>query len=506
MPQTADEWTVFFFPESIAADDESVATALGIQLGHEPWQAPQAWVGRPFLLNDVGGVHQGVNDFFASPRMRARAKATNRRYAFSLCVWMNFLHARGVEWEAADEDDALDYKFWRLSDRTNPRRISGSAWSSDLAAISLFMDWAEARRGVPAPIDISTLRGRSFRYDGRQASRQAGLRPGQVRQADVKWLSPLAYTRWRDVGIHGIAPDGVERTRWRPRNQARDAAFVDGLYGCGLRLQEWSSVLTSDLTTERASDGYSTFRLADACAKNQFGHPYWLSAKALESVEIYVETERAEAVRRGRAAGLYLEADDTLIVEEATAHRLRFATGVTVQANDLGPRERAKLLVRTDEGLEPLRLWLNEDGTVRPQASWYRAFDRANARVRRAGIERLECHPHMLRHSFALRWYAVGRLIWSRDIEPAGAKFGLDFRDQFGDTWTLLQTMLGHKDVNTTKNTYLEPFRTLEVSLLLQYGRATLTPEILRSILAANQRVRLSDDEYADAQPLGELS
>ena len=36
-----------------------------------------------------------------------------------------------------------------------------------------------------------------------------------------------------------------------------------------------------------------------------------------------------------------------------------------------------------------------------------------------------------------------------------------DFREQFGDTWDLVATMLGHSNPQTTRSHYLEPFRAL---------------------------------------------
>ncbi len=57
----------------------------------------------------------------------------------------------------------------------------------------------------------------------------------------------------------------------------------------------------------------------------------------------------------------------------------------------------------------------------------------------------------MLRHSMALKWFAIGKLVhaaWLGHLPPDEAS---DFRAQFGDTWHLVQTMLGHRRVETTK-------------------------------------------------------
>lgn len=434
--------------------------------------------------------------------MRNRAEATNKRYAYSLSVWVNFLASKGKEWDSADENDVMDFKFWRRSDIRNPRRISGSAWGNDLAALSTFYDWGHRVLEVPTLFESDEILTRKSRYGySSDPSRGADLRPSTVRNADVKWLTPRAYQRWRDIGIHGLTPQGAERTRWRPRSQSRDAGFVDGLYGSGLRLQEWASVLTLELDRELTGHEYASFRLADACAKGGRGHTFWLRGDVLEQVATYQETERASAVRAAQTAGMYDEMRGRIVVEEVRNGVLRVNTfrgtksyPASLRINDLDPSERRRLLIRTDEGLEPAALWLNEDGSPRQKSAWYKSFALANSRVRKAGIDRLECHPHMLRHSFALRWFAVGRLIWSQQVKDMDAEHQRDLREQFGDTWSLVQTMLGHADVNTTKGTYLEPFRALDARMLLEYGKSVLDLEPLLAILSDDPRVRTIDD------------
>ncbi|MDP9985903.1 site-specific integrase [Citricoccus sp. NPDC079358] len=499
-------WQVFFAPDRIDwASDELLNRALGsFAYDRDASGAWLPWAGRPIFVDAAGVPHSALNGFFAGVKMRNRAASTNRRYAYSLSVWVNFLAARGKDWDSAVEDDVVDFKFWRRSDPRNPRRVSGSAWASDLAGLAMFYDWAGRVVGGPPLFAAAEANGFRMGHAGGGA-RRTDLRPSTVRGADVKWLSPRAYRRWRDVGIHGLTPLGSERVRWRPRSQSRDAAFADGLYGSGLRLQEWSSVLMLELDREVSDSQYASFRLADACAKGLHGHPYWLRGDVLEQVATYRETERAAAVRSARASGLYEGTHGRMVVEEARRGVLRVSTlrggrsfTSAVQVNDLSPSERFRLMVRTTNGLEPAMLWLNEDGSPRPKDAWHKSFARANARVKKAGIDRLECRPHMLRHSFALRWFAVGRLVWSRQIDGLDADHQRDLREQFGDTWSLVQTMLGHSDVNTTKNVYLEPFRGLEARLLLEYGKSVLDAEPLLAVLSSDPRVRLLDETEAD--------
>lgn len=491
---SAPEWFLYFVPVSADLGDEfDLSERVGA-----PIDFPASKVGRPFFVNEIGKPHSVLNAYFSSGRMRHRSAGTNRKYAYSLRSWVSFLATQGKEWSDATDEDVLDYMFWRRTDEANPRPVSGSTWAGDAVAVAQFHEWALTHVNGPR-LSVRTSAARPA-PGNRVVRGSLDLRPATVRKSDVKWLSPAAVERWRDIGTHGLSPDGVERSRWRPRSQWRDAAFVDGLYGSGLRLQEWSSVLRLEIRAPGAHR-YVAHRVADACAKNRRGHAYWLRHAVLDSIAGYVETERNDAVRRAQLAGTYEAVEERWIID-ATEYRsddavtLRRATGEgtrTMRVNDMTPAFRRRVFIEGELGLEPAALWLNEDGRPRPQRAWYRTFSRANARVERAGVTRLRCHPHMLRHSFALKWYAVGRLIWERRAVSADEGYLRDFREQFGDTWMLVQTMLGHADVETTKNVYLEPFRALDVKALLEYGQDELNADVLLSVLQEDPRVRLSD-------------
>src|SRR5439155_15749986 len=177
---------------------------------------------------------------------------------------------------------------------------------------------------------------------------------------------------------------------------------------------------------------------------------------------------RARAVRRARREGRYARLDDVLVLEQVHANRrlrLRDADGArhTVPLDALAPGARLRLFREGGEGLEPLAVWLNEDGLPREAHGWQHTFTEANRRVVRLGLSGFACTAHRLRHSFALRWYSVGKLLYDARFAHLDAEELRDFRVQFGDTWQLVQTMLGHRSVTTTMEVYLEPFRHLDV-------------------------------------------
>ncbi|HAG60973.1 MAG TPA: hypothetical protein DCL83_17440, partial [Arthrobacter bacterium] len=119
-------WWLHFAQDSGPARDDGLLARVGRQ-------GVRLDAGRPFFLDREGVPHDAANRFFASGRMRNLAAGTNRKYAFALRTWFNFLHLRGKEWTGASESDLFDYRFWRTSASDNPRRISGATWQGDLA-------------------------------------------------------------------------------------------------------------------------------------------------------------------------------------------------------------------------------------------------------------------------------------------------------------------------------------------------------------------------------------
>ena len=275
-----------------------------------------------------------------------------------------------------------------------------STFTKDVAACKKFYTWAAGRyRGVTdifADVDFPRAR----------------------REARVRWLDPAAVARWRDVGLRGRDLTGRRDRSWRGRNEQRDSAFVDGLYGTGLRLTEWASLVLPELPPPVAGRSFHTCTLADRCAKGGYGHPYWLTRAVLSRVRAYVEGARARAVRKAQAAGRYDKVAGAVIVKVAGNGRsvlMPDGDGGVVDRpwNLVGPALRRRLFRETAAGVEPVSVWLNEDGLPRDPHGWHHTFEGANARIAALGVANFSCTPHMLRHSFALRWFSVGMLVYT---------------------------------------------------------------------------------------------
>jgi integrase len=431
--------------------------------------------GTPFLVSPYSRPDARLNRFWREPSVRTLARESQRRYAYSLKVWLNFLHAYGVDWDQAGPHTVAAFKEWRMSAVEADQHVSAGSFQADLAAIKRLYDWASlALSGIESPIRV-----RSWGTTKWDEPERMELSPSGIRSSDVKWLTPDAYRLWRDIGLAGFTREGVQAERWVGGNEDRDVAFADGLFGTGLRRAEWSSILTLELPPD---DGSALHRrwLASACAKRGHGRRYWVPRKVTAQLRFYLdEGSRQAAVARAQQAGRYEALPQRWLLERTLDNgsllMLRDAKGQVHRTglDALTPAVRARLFMQTSSGLEPLSLWLNENGLPRPKNAWNKTFAAANKRVRRelardAGEQaRLWARPHMLRHSFALRWYTIATFVgWHRTSELCLDE-QRDLRHQLGDVWFMLATLLGHRSAETTRNTYLEPFQSLQIEQLM---------------------------------------
>lgn len=184
----------------------------------------------------------------------------------------------------------------------------------------------------------------------------------------------------------------------------------------------------------------------------------------------YIRTTRAEAVRRAWKAGRYDNIPDQMFVVEVRPRGRvllhdKHGRPEETHLNELDAAARLHLYRETEEGLEPVALWLTEAGTPMPYLTWEAVFLNASQRCAHLGVP-ISCHPHMLRHSFALRMLVTLIHVFDRRLGLT-EKERLEYRHLFGDPFVLVQTMLGHAQVATTRSYYLEPINGLQVDMFL---------------------------------------
>ena len=276
----------------------------------------------------------------------------------------------------------------------------------------------------------------------------------------IGWLPPVDYRRWRDVGVRGYAPDGLPDPGFRGRLAARNAVFADVMIRTGLRLSEQSALSLLELPGRRGGDGFARFWLPAPLAKGGSARWVYLPAPVLAQVWEYVACERGEAIERGRAAGVYEQVRDPLIVEDPVRGTVRLGRR-EVAVGLLGPAERRRLLVRTPRGLEPAALWLGERGLPAAPSAWQAVFQAANRRCHTHGI-RLWAHPHLLRHSFAV---VTLEQLWRghlADLAATGQAKDPTYQMVFGDPLNWVRIRLGHRSIASTQ-IYLHTMQELEL-------------------------------------------
>ncbi|MFE9899058.1 hypothetical protein [Streptomyces achromogenes] len=203
------------------------------------------------------------------------------------------------------------------------------------------------------------------------------------------------------------------------------------------------------------------------------------------------EGSRAEVIRRAQRAGRYDRLTGVWIVTGYSPRTRelhlegRSGSPVPTALDVIGPDQRRLLFRRTPNGLEPLAIWLSHDGLPKKVGGWEDTFRDANERIADLWVDlaaetltpeqrerrRKECplwaRAHMLRHSFALRWFLVLSLVWQPQVQGLSDEQLMDLREQFGDIWYALSILMGHAHPDTTRDYYLEPFTGLQVDYLM---------------------------------------
>lgn len=422
---------------------------------------------QPFLLRPDGAPDVDVLSFFASSSFKLLSEQTRLSYAKDLRLFLSFLESQSKPWRESTRTDLLDFEHWRRRDPANPHRVSGAKFSRELAACKKFFEW-QRQRGAMAANAAAEQADSWHEPDG------PSLRPRDARSSRVKWLTPRAFQQWRDVGLGGHRLDGARDSSWHGRNDGRNVAFANLLWSSGLRLREAGTLLLSELPDPDANTRYLRARVGDAVAKGR-GRDFWMASDARRELEAYVVSTRAAAVSRARREGRYEDLPNRLLVVGRDRSRLQVRDtavdqATTVTLGQLEARDRARLFIDGANGPEPAMLFLGESGLPMHYESWEAVFAGASRRCTRLGVP-VSCYPHMLRHSFALRMLVTLLHAFDRrmGLTPDERR---DYRLLFGDPWTLVQTLLGHTNPQTTRDIYLEPVSGLQVDLFLNADEA----------------------------------
>ncbi|HLW01596.1 MAG TPA: tyrosine-type recombinase/integrase [Ktedonobacterales bacterium] len=432
----------------------------------------------PFILEADGSYDARLNQFFRElPLNGVRSPKSWRSYALDLLTWMRFLvQCRGKTIWDGDHDDLVAFHGARrgvtmpLGNLPEPSvdfaQIDASSWNRCVAALDKFYRWAQAKAYI-REVPFTYRQGQRRQGEVTETIQRNEALERAARHGDMRFLSMDDYLRFREIGLRGHLPDGRDDPAFRGRNGARNAAFAELLVTTGIRLEEANSFLMIELPTFslQSSEKNYPFSLAPGITKGEKGRTIRLPKRVLQLLQQYQQIERDSATARAQQKGTYQALSRSIGVMSTKRHTCIIQLGnkrISRQIDRIPPSERCLLYHCAAPGtlIEPLALWLTEQGLPMKTDSWEAIFAQASVRCRQFGFD-LEVTPHMLRHTFAVHMLAmlieeqIGALFPSSgeelgaisDPSTAGAAA---YRRLAGDPLRTLQRLLGHASITST--------------------------------------------------------
>ncbi|MFF0474394.1 integrase [Streptomyces sp. NPDC004284] len=477
------KWRVFWVPAMAKAGSPGPVLAGWADLT-EREESVGVRPGDPIFLAPDYRVDELLSLYVASSPFRGYTTETKRNYSTDGCLFFNFLWQRGKIWTQAMESDVNDFQYWRQESLDNPVRIGGNKWNREMAALMSLYTWAAKPGNAFVPRNPIPTHQVASRYG--QIVEVPDDRAKNAKASNVHWLTPRTFRLWVDVGLRGRGADGLRTPGWVGRLEDRNVAFVRLLTSSGLRRLEGASLLTFEVPSLQLEGGrYYTGRLAAAVTRSKKARTYYVEAGVVGDIESYIDSSRAEAIRKAQAKGRYDDVKVMRLVTRVTRgpkpivhwHDRDGVTG-RVALTDALAEERMTWYTEGPAGPEPLWLWLSETGLPFQPHSWENVFTSANQRCQAVldpePERRLDPHrsqapyatPHSCRHSFALYMLVIlHHLLDQRmGLTPEERR---DYRLLYGDPWRMVQDLLGHKHIETTRERYLAPVADLQLRSLL---------------------------------------
>jgi integrase len=425
------------------------------------------------------------------PASGAPAPNSWENYARAVREWMEFLAEHGVG--LFESRDRLKLGLSRYAEHraAGPlkQRFAASTWSQHMSILSMFYGWAlEEGHAQAEPFTYKTSRA-LFHGTGRDVRVNLAVRRTPKPHVTIKYLEP-DFTELFLNGLRGLAPDGVVDAGYRGRELARNAAVGGLALATGLRLQEFTYLLTYEIPAlpPRPTPVPIPFPVPAGVTKGRKFRITWISYAALVSVHQYLELDRA-ATADGSPWRPPRRWGEPLLVAAPDARGGQI-NGVRRPWDTLTPGERRRLVAPTGGSC---LLALKTGGG--PFTAWPAVFERTADRIRaRFELRFPHVYPHRLRHSFAMRtleylvtghYRQAAKLVQDTDADAA-----LVFYLSKTDPLLVLRDLLGHSSVLTTEK-YLRRLDTTRI-----YREAYEQSGIADGLLDAAQAEQEADAEF----------
>ncbi|WP_170159836.1 tyrosine-type recombinase/integrase [Frondihabitans australicus] len=426
--------------------------------------------GSPFILSPDGGFDVDVNRYLSRAVMLSRSINTRKAYADDLARFLTFLglgrpgSREPIDWREATVEDRRRFNFWRNRSPEGPH-VSARTWNREVTAVFQFYEWAVNEDLVTESPFETKKTWRSHRAGG------GWVRvPTETRADDdasfATWLTASEYRQWRDIGIRGFTARGLPDTAFRGPQAGRNVAFVDLMVSSGMRLTEQAVLLKSDVPSRSGGNSHERLRLSARTTKGSKRRHVYVPHSVLGEIEAYCEFERAQVVEDAQMRGDYGSLEDWFLQSSPTVATVVGPSGEKRKLATLTARERMRVLVRTEAGLEPAALWLSERGLPLRPPSWQTIFRGANERNVKAGTG-ITCHPHALRHTYAMATLEKLQRGQNDVLADKSERQRMHYAQVFGDPINWLRLRLGHRSVTTT-HLYLRLLGDLEMETRLR--------------------------------------
>lgn len=396
-------------------------------------------------------------------------------YSSDVTVFLNYLLERDIRWDDVVAEDVDEYLEWR---RYHARVERGAAVQVGVSAQTAVRNRSALASFYGHAVRVKAISRSPVLPDS--SRRVANFTKGR-KAADANWVTRRAYNRWRAEALGGQGSTRVDSLLMVGRNQA----YSDLLYGTGMRRQEGAGLLTCEIPDQPVVGSLYRGRVPASLAKGRVarGRLFYMSERVCRGVREYMAQDRSAEEAFGLNSGRY-ERDPRALIALKVHKRGGIAHEITyedahqrsihrVRLDDLSAAKRAHLYSMDSEGRRrPLWLWLARGGSPLRGTSWGDVFSDASHRMERTRATlgpgslvettgAIYVHPHMLRHSFALHAFALASMI---ELTRAGNTSMVGLRRLIAENniWTRVQGLLGHVDVQTTRDIYLEPIQAIE--------------------------------------------
>ncbi|MFF5362504.1 site-specific integrase [Streptomyces scabiei] len=397
------------------------------------------------------------------PASGAPAPSSWENYARVVKEWTEFLAEHGVGLFGSRERLKSGLSLYAEHRAAGPlkARFVATTWGQHMSVLSLFYRWAIAEGYAQAePFTYRSARA-LFNGTGREVRVNLAVRRTPKPHVTIKYLEP-DFTELFRRGLRGLAPDGSDDTGYRGRELVRNAAVGDLALATGMRLQEFTYLLTWEIPALPPEPTVVPipFALPAGVTKGRKFRITWTSYEALAAVHDYVELDRA-ATAAGSRWRPPRRWGEPLMVSDPDARGGR-VNGVRRQWESLSSSERRRLVA--PGGGSCLLAVKNGGG---PFTAWATVFERTADRIRARFEPRFpHVYPHRLRHTFSMRtleylvtghYRQAAKLVRDTDADAA-----LVFYLSKADPLLVLRDLLGHSTVLTTEK-YLRRLDTTRI-------------------------------------------